>query len=328
MSTRDDHLSHHGIKGQRWGVTNGPPYPLSYGDHNASEKSAGWQTSLKRHLSDRKLKKLERRLADEVGILTYDQNLKKTIADVKKNKENGFFKVGGTTFHVDEFKDIDDFIKADKDRIKKAKSKYEEAKKEYESKFGEDKSDGKTGLKMKKTESTADSDMKAVNPGYSIFREATTLNCMPCTAAYELRRRGYDVQAQATGHGYQEEAIEKWFPNSKLEELYKPTVYDWQLTQSITRASLCMNYDLAKTVNDKLLKQGNGARGNLMLTYDAYSGHAINYEVDNGELILRDCQTGKKIKHKKLYLSSCATAQSVRLDNVDFDPEAIKEAVK
>lgn len=39
-------LYHHGILGQKWGVQNGPPYPLDDKDHNASEKKAGWKKSL------------------------------------------------------------------------------------------------------------------------------------------------------------------------------------------------------------------------------------------------------------------------------------------
>lgn len=42
-------LYHHGILGQKHGVRNGPPYPLSAGDHSASEKKAGWRKSLKVH---------------------------------------------------------------------------------------------------------------------------------------------------------------------------------------------------------------------------------------------------------------------------------------
>jgi len=37
MSTT--YLQHHGILGQRWGVRNGPPYPLDYADHSSAEKS-------------------------------------------------------------------------------------------------------------------------------------------------------------------------------------------------------------------------------------------------------------------------------------------------
>lgn len=35
-----DHLSHYGIKGQKWGVKNGPPYPLKGGDYSPSERAA------------------------------------------------------------------------------------------------------------------------------------------------------------------------------------------------------------------------------------------------------------------------------------------------
>ena len=39
-------LYHHGIRGQRWGRKNGPPYPLDAGDHSAAERKAGWTKSL------------------------------------------------------------------------------------------------------------------------------------------------------------------------------------------------------------------------------------------------------------------------------------------
>lgn len=41
-------LYHHGIRGQRWGRKNGPPYPLDAADHSAAEKKAGWRKSLAR----------------------------------------------------------------------------------------------------------------------------------------------------------------------------------------------------------------------------------------------------------------------------------------
>lgn len=41
-----EELKHHGILGQKWGVKNGPPYPLDEGDHSAAEKKAGWKESI------------------------------------------------------------------------------------------------------------------------------------------------------------------------------------------------------------------------------------------------------------------------------------------
>lgn len=35
-----DFLYHHGIRGQKWGVKNGPPYPLGGGDYSDSERTA------------------------------------------------------------------------------------------------------------------------------------------------------------------------------------------------------------------------------------------------------------------------------------------------
>jgi len=40
MNNFSTELYHHGIKGQKWGVQNGPPYPLDYNDHTAAEKRA------------------------------------------------------------------------------------------------------------------------------------------------------------------------------------------------------------------------------------------------------------------------------------------------
>ena len=48
------YLAHHGIKGQKWGDRNGPPYPLGPGDHSSSEKKAGWRQSLNANNSQKK----------------------------------------------------------------------------------------------------------------------------------------------------------------------------------------------------------------------------------------------------------------------------------
>lgn len=41
VTRTEDYLEHHGIKGQKWGVKNGPPYPLKDNAHTTSEKKAG-----------------------------------------------------------------------------------------------------------------------------------------------------------------------------------------------------------------------------------------------------------------------------------------------
>lgn len=46
------YIEHHGIKGQRWGVKNGPPYPLDYEQHNSREKKANSKSSLSRYVNN------------------------------------------------------------------------------------------------------------------------------------------------------------------------------------------------------------------------------------------------------------------------------------
>lgn len=42
----NDSLAHHGILGQKWGVRNGPPYPLGYEAHSKAEKKANPKTRI------------------------------------------------------------------------------------------------------------------------------------------------------------------------------------------------------------------------------------------------------------------------------------------
>ena len=43
-----DYLIHHGIAGMKWGIRNGPPYPLSYSDYSKSERAAIQESKLSR----------------------------------------------------------------------------------------------------------------------------------------------------------------------------------------------------------------------------------------------------------------------------------------
>lgn len=53
-------LSHHGIRGMKWGIQNGPPYPLGESDHSPAERKIGSDSkgSSRIPLRDSSLKKL------------------------------------------------------------------------------------------------------------------------------------------------------------------------------------------------------------------------------------------------------------------------------
>lgn len=62
-------LYHHGIKGQKWGDRNGPPYPLSPEDHSEKEKKEKYYYSMKNPFDkDSRLKKISDEVKSRGGL--------------------------------------------------------------------------------------------------------------------------------------------------------------------------------------------------------------------------------------------------------------------
>ena len=343
----NDYISHHGILGQRWGTKNGPPYPLGSDDHSASEKKAGWRKSLSGN-----------------NAVRYRGKTNYTVIDkFKENREANKYVKDAKNKGVSE-KEIAKHVresaaKSDKSEITSealwlalgvatmnpvlisqvlarggmaAGSTIKEKKSEERKKNLE--VDAKTGFHKKDREYTPEEDTKAVNPGVWNYDANTKNNCVLCTYAYDLRRRGYDVTANKTTVGYNRDELKEFYPKAKLESGYMPTEKkDEQF--SYLRASIGTNKELAKTTLDKIKKQGNGARGALYVTFDSpYAGHAVAYEVIDNDVVIRDTQIGRTYANGRgiltespeKFLRSCSTSEFARLDNVDFNIKKMKEA--
>lgn len=79
-------LCHHGVKGQRWGQKNGPPYPLAPEAHSANEKKERWQYSLNKNMNTKsKLKKISD-YSTEAGKLTLTKKKKSENASKASSK--------------------------------------------------------------------------------------------------------------------------------------------------------------------------------------------------------------------------------------------------
>lgn len=145
---------------------------------------------------------------------------------------------------------------------------------------------------------TADEDMAAVNKDYSRYDKGTSQNCSNCTAAYELRCRGYDVTAA------EYENVVANYDNASIYRfpLYYKNANTIRLDDTGEEHNSLLNntpfhkkyeYD-SKTVTEAILKHsGKNTRGDISVMWkDSLAGHSMVYEVDGkGKVTIRDCQT-------------------------------------
>lgn len=300
---RELELYHHGVLGQEWGKRNGPPYPLNRGAHSAKEKKAGWQKSLNKSSGSK--------YGNNSSKANAGMFIAKMALDVVGLNPIGL---------VRDTKRLVDYTRS------KALSSSENKR------LANSKIDEKTGLRLKQKEFTPEEDMRVINPDYKNFNNNTKNNCMLCTTAYEMRRRGYDVRAGYESKGLGSSAVQKWFPDSKLEHAYSLSQDRKERSKQLVNAALGVGgkekYD---DLSKALLKHGDGARGNLLVTWDGLSGHSVVWENQNGGFVIRDCQSNKTYTSRRQIeklLKITATADYVRTDNVDFDPKTIKEAIR
>ena len=291
-----EELYHHGIKGQKWGVKNGPPYPLG------SDKSTGKalktnsksQKTKGKNKSSSSLNNFAKKMERENGIIIPVG----LIAYVSVYALAGLGLAGGALANKISYKH-------NKKKISKLREKEE--------------IDPKTGLHLKNKEMSEKEDLKAVNPERKNLdnTEGSGKNCTFCTTAYDLRRRGYDVHAGTTIQGYTNSQIASWYKKGKFTDIK-------QTPETLVDRKTAMNY-----VKDTIIKHsGEGSRGNITVGWQGtFSGHSMIYEVKDGKLILMDGQNNQIYKNSD-YIFDRVSPNSVsfmRTDNLTPDYEKLKK---
>ena len=193
--------------------------------------------------------------------------------------------------------------------------------------------DKATGFHKKTREMTASEDMERVNPGFKNWDDNTKNNCVLCTMAFELRRRGYDVQAKKSTEGYDaDELVKDWYVGAK-PKTSQGSLTDEQIIERmkysgaayIDKAS--QKTMIANTVNE-ITNQKDGARGQISVTWNgATFGHSVAYANEGGKVVIYDTQSNERFEGEKAekYLQECSQVSVTRLDNCSINTKYIKE---
>lgn len=82
-----DYIEHHGIKGQKWGKRNGPPYPLDAEDHSAEEKKKNPKIAeeIEENKEQKKAEKIFEKVKHDASVAANTLFLKRTIPIKKIN---------------------------------------------------------------------------------------------------------------------------------------------------------------------------------------------------------------------------------------------------
>jgi len=119
-------------------------------------------------------------------------------------------------------------------------------------------------------------DADRVNPKYETNAIEYKLNCGNCTIAYELRRRGLDVDAQP----------QEWMLPDEWASMFEGFLR--QTLTSTTKAKALAEIERV------VLSWGEGARGAIYGVPDGEcKGHFFSVEVSAGKAVFVDSQVGK-----------------------------------
>ncbi len=200
--------------------------------------------------------------------------------------------------------------------------------------------DKKTGFHKKTREMTPEEDMERINPSFKNWDENTKNNCVLCTMSMELRRRGYDVQANKAISGYDANKLVKdWYPNTKPKES-SGSFTDKEIETRYKEARRYQDASMLKIPKDRqkemiqntikeVESQKDGARGQITVIWNGtLSGHSMFYANEGGKMVIYDAQTNKKYSNDKeitKLLEHSSQTTVTRLDTADLNTKYIKE---
>ena len=163
---------------------------------------------------------------------------------------------------------------------------------------------------------TIDDALANTNPNHKKGREYRE-NCQRCIYAYELRRRGYDVEALPATLTKND----PMFENSRWEHGFIGQRWERNLGKR--------NAEVEQNVISKMQQWGDGSRAVGYVAWKGGGAHVFNIENHGGKVTIFDAQDGKRYKLSDyLSISRPSLTEISRVDNLQPNNNVLKYAVK
>lgn len=165
-------------------------------------------------------------------------------------------------------------------------------------------------------------DISKVNPDYSPDKWSTSNNCAECSLTYDLRRRGYDVEAneRKSNDVVTRDIMSDWYDGAEL-------ITSSDVVKKATKGEKesVYDYELSEYLGSELTSYGDGARGIFVL--QTIGRHAISWEIVNGEPMFIDSQRNVTMTIEEVIKYS-SNFEYFRTDNLEVTDEAVKRVRK
>nr|WP_249023841.1 toxin glutamine deamidase domain-containing protein [Enterococcus asini] len=175
-----------------------------------------------------------------------------------------------------------------------------------------------------------EADDSNANPRYKEGKNYQ-INCQRCVPAYELRRRGFNVEALSAAddsiwenensmvvfYGSRGMRFPKTFIDPESKEYVMPTL--------IGKRTMKQAYKKL----EEIVK--NDERYFLAMAWAKGGAHIVNMEKIDGVLSIVDSQSGKILpidKYFSYYKAKPSSLNYCRIDNLDINPDLINKLVK
>jgi hypothetical protein len=187
-----------------------------------------------------------------------------------------------------------------------------------------------------------------INPRFGDI--GTKMNCRRCTLAYEMRRRGFDVESThsfsgsgQTSVGLQRAVKQKLGEHQTVGEYFRSvkTAVDKgeNIPERTTISALGKNkifdantarFERSSSIFNALKKEPDGARGELGLKWEFGGAHSTAWEKINGVVHIFDAQSGESFTQDTFSrtAASASDAHYTRLDNLDLQTGFLRRWVK